>query len=34
MRTVKSNQAAGQQGGTMLEQFSRNLTQQAAEGRY
>ena len=33
MRTVKSNQAAGQQGGTMLEQFSRNLTQQAAEGR-
>ena len=32
MRTVKSNQAAGQQGGTMLEQFSRNLTQQAAEG--
>ena len=33
MRTVKSNQAAGQQGVTMLEQFSRNLTQQAAEGR-
>ena len=33
MRTVKSNQAAGQQGGTMLEQFSCNLTQQAAEGR-
>ena len=33
MRTVKSNQAVGQQGGTMLEQFSRNLTQQAAEGR-
>ena len=33
MRTVKGSQAAGQQGGTMLEQFSRNLTQQAAEGR-
>ena len=33
MRTVKGSQAAGMQGGTMLEQFSRDLTRQAEEGR-
>ena len=33
MRTVKGSQNAGMQGSTMLEQFSRNLTQQAADGR-
>ena len=33
MRTVKGSQGAGQQGGTMLEQFSRNLTLQAEEGK-
>ena len=33
MRTVKGSQTAGMQGGTMLEQFSRDLTRQAEEGR-
>ena len=33
MRTVKGSQTAGMQGGTMLEQFSRDMTRQAEEGR-